>query len=115
MSAAVGFVSLFGVAVMAGVIYLTEMERHAAQGLELREAALEGACTELRPLLMLITVALLGMLPAAMATGIGSDIQRPLATVIVGGLASTLVITVLVLPCLYYGIHLRQAKDGNGG
>lgn len=113
VSAAVGFVSLFGVAVMAGVIYLTEMENRAGEGLGLREAVLEAAGTELRPLLMLITVALLGMLPAALATGIGSDIQRPLATVIVGGLACTLVITVLVLPCLYYGMYRGRSENKN--
>jgi cobalt-zinc-cadmium resistance protein CzcA len=102
VSAAVGFVSLFGVAVMAGVIYVGEMRRRAEEpGAALKQAVLEGACTELRPLLMLITAAMLGMLPAALATGIGSDIQRPLATVIVGGLCSTVVLTTMVLPSLY--------------
>jgi cobalt-zinc-cadmium resistance protein CzcA len=102
VSAAVGFVSLFGVAVMAGVIYVGEMRRRTSEpGAPLKQAVLEAACTELRPLLMLITVAMLGMMPAALATGIGSDIQRPLATVIVGGLVSTLLLTTMVLPSLY--------------
>lgn len=110
VSAAVGFISLFGVAVMAGVIFISEIEkrRRLSTGAP-RAAVLEGACAELRPLLMLITVAMLGMLPAALATGIGSDIQRPLATVIVGGLFSTLLLTGLALPCLYVTVHrLRQ-------
>jgi cobalt-zinc-cadmium resistance protein CzcA len=111
VSAAVGFVSLFGVAVMAGVLSITEIERRRAEGTGLREAVLEGACTELRPLLMLMVVALLGMMPAAMAGGIGSDIQRPLATVVVGGLCSTLVLTLMVLPCLYYVV----ARKGEAG
>jgi cobalt-zinc-cadmium resistance protein CzcA len=102
VSAAVGFVSLFGVAVMAGVIYVGEMRQRTSEpGAPLKQAVLEAACTELRPLLMLITVAMLGMMPAALATGIGSDIQRPLATVVVGGLVSTLLLTTMVLPSLY--------------
>ena len=63
---------------------------------------MSGAKSQVRPMFMLIVVAMLGMIPAALATGIGSDIQRPLATVIVGGLASTLFLTLLVLPSLYY-------------
>lgn len=65
------------------------------------EAAITGAKAQLRPVLMMILVALLGMVPAARATGIGSDVQRPLATVVVGGLLSTLLLTLLVLPSLY--------------
>ncbi len=101
VSAAVGFISLFGVAVMVGVLYIAEMDRQR-ENLPLRAAVLAGAGAQLRPLLMLIVVAMLGMAPAALASGIGSDIQRPLATVILGGLASTLVLTLLVLPSLYY-------------
>src|SRR4030095_14769975 len=71
-------------------------------GVSLEEAVVEGARAQVRPMLLLILVAMLGMIPAATATGIGSDIQRPLATVIVGGLVSTLLLTLLVLPSLYY-------------
>jgi cobalt-zinc-cadmium resistance protein CzcA len=103
VSAAVGFISLFGVAVMSGVLYISEINRRRAEpGTSLEDAVILGARAQLRPSLMLILVAMLGMVPAARATGIGSDIQRPLATVVVGGLLSTLFLTLLVLPSLYY-------------
>jgi cobalt-zinc-cadmium resistance protein CzcA len=102
VSAAVGFISLFGVAVMSGVLYVSEINRRRAEpGTSLEDAVVQGARAQLRPTLMLILVALLGMVPAARATGIGSDIQRPLATVVVGGLLSTLLLTLTVLPSLY--------------
>jgi cobalt-zinc-cadmium resistance protein CzcA len=102
VSAAVGFISLFGVAVMSGVLYISEINRRRAEpGTSLEDAVILGAKAQLRPTLMLILVAMLGMVPAARATGIGSDIQRPLATVVVGGLLSTLLLTLLVLPSLY--------------
>jgi cobalt-zinc-cadmium resistance protein CzcA len=109
VSAAVGFISLFGVAVMSGVLYVAEMNRQRhAEGLALKQAVVAGACAQLRPRLILIVVAMLGMAPAALATGIGSDIQRPLATVVLGGLFSTLVLTLLVLPVLYYLVERRR-------
>jgi cobalt-zinc-cadmium resistance protein CzcA len=88
---------------MAGILYVSEIRRQL-QDYErpLKEAILVGACVQFRPLLILILVAMLGMMPAAFARGIGSDIQRPLATVVVGGLVSTLLLTLLVVPCLYY-------------
>jgi len=103
VSAAVGFISLFGVAVMSGVLYISEINRRRAEpGTSLSDAVILGAKAQLRPTLMLILVAMLGMVPAARAMGIGSDIQRPLATVVFGGLLSTLLLTLLVLPSLYY-------------
>jgi cobalt-zinc-cadmium resistance protein CzcA len=102
VSAAVGFVALFGVAVMTGVLYVSEIGRLRKQGKPLREAVLEGARVQLRPRLILGTVAMLGITPAALATGIGSDVQRPLATVVFGGLVSTLFLTLIALPPLYY-------------
>ncbi len=103
VSAAVGFVSLFGVAVMSGVLYLAEINRMMRDyDRPLKEAVLVGACVQLRPLLILITAAMLGICPAAFATGIGSDVQRPLATVVFGGLLATLLLTLLALPPLYY-------------
>ena len=102
VSAAVGFISLFGVAVMSGVLYISEIARHRrAGGLSLVDAVLEGSRAQLRPVLMVIAVAAFGMVPAMLAQGIGSDIQRPLATVVVGGLTSTLILTPLALPALY--------------
>src|SRR6266852_771459 len=84
VSAAVGFISLFGVAVMSGVLYISEINRRRQEpGMSLQQAVVGGARSQFRPLLVVILVAALGMMPAALARGIGSDIQRPLATVIV--------------------------------
>jgi heavy metal efflux system protein len=114
VSAAVGFISLFGVAVMSGVLYLSEINRRRrVPGVSLREAVIEGSRVQLRPVLMVVMVAALGMVPAMVARGIGSDIQRPLATVVVGGLASTLMLTPFALPAvLWLGerLGLRGAK-----
>jgi cobalt-zinc-cadmium resistance protein CzcA len=111
VSAAVGFVSLFGVAVMSGVLILSEVNRRRRQpGAELRQTLIDGCLAQMRPVLMMIVVALLGMIPAARATGIGSDVQRPLATVVVGGLASTLALTFVGLPALYFVAARRRAK-----
>jgi cobalt-zinc-cadmium resistance protein CzcA len=102
VSAAVGFVSLFGVAVMSGVLVVAEINRQRLEaGTTAEEAVVRGALGQVRPVLMMILVALLGMVPAARAIGIGSDVQRPLATVVVGGLFSTLLLTLVALPCLY--------------
>jgi len=100
VSAAVGFISLFGVAVMSGVLYLSEINRRRTAGLPLRDAVIEGSRAQLRPVLMVVIVAALGMVPAMVAHGIGSDIQRPLATVVVGGLTSTLFLTPIALPAV---------------
>jgi heavy metal efflux system protein len=109
VSAAVGFISLFGVAVMSGVLYVDEIRRQRRDyERPLKEAVLVGACAQLRPRLILIIVALLGIVPATFAAGIGSDIQRPLATVIFGGLFSTLFLTLFALPCLYYVAERRR-------
>ncbi len=114
VSAAVGFISLFGVAVMSGVLYLSEINRRCrAPGVSLREAVIEGSRVQLRPVLMVVMVAALGMVPAMVARGIGSDIQRPLATVVVGGLASTLILTPLALPAVFWlgeRLGLRRAN-----
>jgi cobalt-zinc-cadmium resistance protein CzcA len=106
VSAVVGFISLFGVAVMSGVLYIAEVRRRRADaGEDLREVAVEAAAVQFRPMLLLIVVAMLGMIPAALASGIGSDIQRPLATVVVGGLVSTLLLTLVALPAVYVLAH----------
>lgn len=111
VSAAVGFISLFGVAVMSGVLVVAEINRQRTQeGARLEEAILRGAVAQVRPVLMMIIVALLGMIPAARASGIGSDVQRPLATVVVGGLFSTLLLTLLALPGMYYLVERRKER-----
>lgn len=113
VSAAVGFISLFGVAVMSGVLVIAEINRirRAEPDLPARDAIIRGALGQLRPVLLMVVVALLGMVPAARASGIGSDVQRPLATVVVGGLLSTLFLTLLALPSLYALTVPGRAKD----
>ena len=112
VSAAVGFISLFGVAVMSGVLVVAEINRlrRISGDLPLNDVIAQGAAAQVRPVLMMILVALLGMVPAARATGIGSDVQRPLATVVVGGLVSTLFLTLLALPSLYC-LTQRKKKE----
>jgi cobalt-zinc-cadmium resistance protein CzcA len=103
VSAGVGFVSLFGVAVMSGVLLVSHINLiRIEEGADFGDAVRRGASTQLRPIFMMMTVALLGLIPAARAIGIGSDVQRPLATVIVGGLFSALLLTFVTLPALYY-------------
>jgi cobalt-zinc-cadmium resistance protein CzcA len=112
VSAAVGFVSLFGVAVMSGVLNISEITRQRGNGQRsLPEAALAGASVQFRALLTLIVVAMLGMVPAALARGIGSDVQRPLATVVLGGLISTLLLNLLAMPCLYCLAHRHLRRS----
>ena len=116
VSAAVGFVSLFGVAVMSGVLVVSEINRRLrVEGTSIHDAVVQGALSQLRPVLMMIVVALLGMVPAARATGIGSDVQRPLATVVVGGLASTLFLTFLALPALCFVFKRGTSVTPSGG
>jgi predicted RND superfamily exporter protein len=113
VSSAVGFIALFGVAVQNGVIMVANLNRvhNAGEGNgDLREAVVLAAGERLRPVLMTATVATLGMLPAALARGIGSDVQRPLTTVVVGGLAGATLLTLLVLPALYYVVEQRFTR-----
>ena len=101
VSSAVGFISLFGISVQNGVLMVSNLNHLRDSGLELVEAVARGAEERFRPVLMTATVATLGLVPAAIARGIGSDVQRPLATVIVGGLVTATLLTLLVLPVLY--------------
>ncbi len=89
-------------------------EGTAAAPMPLLDAIKQGARDELRPILMMMLVAMIGLIPASLATGIGSDVQRPLATVIVGGLASALVLTLLVLPALYYTLERSTRRNEAG-
>ena len=112
VSAAVGFISLFGVAVMSGVLVVSEINRRRRdQRVATRDAVVQGSLAQMRPVLMMVLVAMLGMVPAARATGIGSDGQRPLATVVVGGLLSTLVLTLFALPALYWFVARRTENS----
>ncbi|TWT45861.1 Cobalt-zinc-cadmium resistance protein CzcA [Phycisphaerae bacterium RAS1] len=97
----VGFIALFGVAVLNGVVMVSYFNQLVRQGLTLDDAVAKGAMLRLRPVLMTATVASLGLIPLLLSSGIGSEVQRPLATVVVGGLASSTLLTLLVLPALY--------------
>ncbi|RPH33687.1 MAG: efflux RND transporter permease subunit [Bacteroidales bacterium] len=110
VSSAVGFIALFGVSIQNGVIMIAHINTLRKQGMELKEAVLSGARHRFRPIIMIATVAVLGLLPASLSTGIGSDVQRPLATVIVYGLMLATIITIYVLPALYY---MMEKKWGN--
>ncbi|MGB0083105.1 MAG: CusA/CzcA family heavy metal efflux RND transporter [Terracidiphilus sp.] len=101
VSSAVGFLALFGVSVEVGVIMLEYINQLRARGNPIEDAAVEGAVLRLRPIMMTMLVATLGLLPAAMSHAIGSDSQRPFAIVIVGGLLANLVISIFLLPTLY--------------
>jgi heavy metal efflux system protein len=102
VSSAVGFIALFGVSIQNGVIMMSHMNALRKDGFELKDAVLAGARHRFRPILMIATVAIVGLFPASVSTGIGSDVQRPLATVIVYGLLFATIITLYVLPPLYY-------------
>jgi cobalt-zinc-cadmium resistance protein CzcA len=99
--ASVGFIALFGVAVLNGVVLVSYINQLRAEGRPVDEAAVEGAMLRLRPVLTTATVASLGLIPLLLSTGIGSEVQRPLATVVVGGLVSSTALTLIVLPALY--------------
>ncbi len=101
VSSGIGTLALFGVAVETGVIMIEYINQLRAKGYGIHEAAVEGAVLRLRPIMMTMLVATLGLLPAAISTGIGSDSQKPFAIVIVGGLSATLLLSVFVLPTLY--------------
>jgi cobalt-zinc-cadmium resistance protein CzcA len=101
VSSSVGFLALFGVSVQTGVIMLEYINQLRVRGHSIEESAVEGAVLRLRPIMMTMLVATLGLLPAAMSRGIGSDSQRPFAIVIVGGLISDLVMSIFLLPTLY--------------
>jgi heavy metal efflux system protein len=110
VASGVGFIALFGVAVQNGIIMLANLNRMRKSGLELHEAIMKGATERLRPVLMTATVATLGMLPAAIHTGVGSDVQRGIATVVVGGLAIATALTLFVLPSMYHVVEERAER-----
>lgn len=101
ISAAVGFIALFGIAILNGVVMVSYIEQRRADGLDPVVAASQAAMTRLRPVLMTATVASLGFLPMAISTSSGAEVQRPLATVVIGGLISATLLTLLVLPAVY--------------
>ena len=109
ISAGVGFIALSGVAVLNGLVMISFVRSLRAQGRPLLEAVREGALGRLRPVLMTALVASLGFVPMAFNVGAGSEVQRPLATVVIGGIVSSTLLTLLVLPVLYRWLHRREA------
>lgn len=110
ISAAVGFIALSGVAVLNGLVMLTFINRLRTDGASLDDAVFNGAMARLRPVLMTALVASLGFLPMALATGTGAEVQRPLATVVVGGILSSTVLTLVVLPVLYRSFTRERSE-----
>ena len=99
--ASIGFIALFGVAVLNGLVLISTINRLRGEGQTVHQAILEGAKTRLRPVLMTAMVAILGFLPMALSTGSGAEVQKPLATVVIGGLFTSTLLTLIVLPVIY--------------
>jgi cobalt-zinc-cadmium resistance protein CzcA len=111
VSAAVGFIALSGVAVLNGLVMLTFIKQLIEEGTPFFPAIFKGAVTRLRPVAMTALVASLGFVPMALATGTGAEVQKPLATVVIGGLISATLLTLLVLPALYARFGVRKAPS----
>jgi cobalt-zinc-cadmium resistance protein CzcA len=112
ISAGVGFIALFGVAVLNGVVLMSYILQMREEGMTAREAALHGAEIRLRPVLMTALVASLGFMPMALSTSVGAEVQRPLATVVIGGLITSTLLTLVVLPSLYAWVEgRREARE----
>ncbi len=99
--ASVGFISLFGIALMNGIVLATYFNELMEKGLDIDTVSIHGACLRLRPVLMTAITTALAMIPLLLSTGTGSEVQRPLATVVVGGLITSTILTLLVIPALY--------------
>jgi heavy metal efflux system protein len=112
ISAAVGFIALSGVAVLNGLVMIAFIRSLRDEGMSLDKAIVEGALTRLRPVLMTALVASFGFVPMAIATGTGAEVQRPLATVVIGGILSSTMLTLLVLPILYWLAHRNDEQAG---
>jgi cobalt-zinc-cadmium resistance protein CzcA len=113
ISAGVGFIALCGVAVLNGVVMLSYINQLRDEGRTLLDAVREGARTRLRPVLMTALVASLGFVPMALSHGTGAEVQRPLATVVIGGLITSTLLTLFVLPTLYAWLEARTAAPGD--
>jgi cobalt-zinc-cadmium resistance protein CzcA len=110
ISAGVGFIALSGVAVLNGLMMVAFFNQLREEGKSVREAVVEGALTRLRPVLMTALVAALGFVPMALATGPGAEVQRPLATVVIGGILSATFLTLVLLPAIYDTSERRHAR-----
>jgi len=106
----IGFIALFGIALTDGLVLISRFEHLRAKGLELRQAVIEGCASKLRPVLMTTITTALGLLPLVTTTGTGSEIQRPLAIVVIGGLVSSTLLTLIVIPTLYESLAERTSR-----
>ena len=111
ISAGVGFIALSGVAVLNGLVMLSFIRQLWQDTGELTKSIIDGAMVRLRPVLMTALVASLGFIPMALNTGTGAEVQRPLATVVIGGIISSTILTLLVLPVLYEWVHRRKQTE----
>lgn len=107
---AIGFIAVFGVAMLNGIVMVTFLNDLRRQGLPIREAVQQGAALRLRPVLMTASVAILGLIPMLLSTGVGAETQRPLATVVVGGLFTSTALTLLILPLMYEWAEQRAER-----
>jgi cobalt-zinc-cadmium resistance protein CzcA len=110
ISAAVGFIALSGIAILNGLVMVSFIRELLKDKLPLDQAITEGALTRLRPVLTTALVASLGFIPMALNTGIGSEVQRPLATVVIGGIMSSTLLTLFVIPALYRLLHREKTQ-----
>jgi heavy metal efflux system protein len=110
ITAAVGFIALTGVAVLNGVVLVSYFNQLREEGKDLLASVMEGSLTRLRPVLMTAAVAALGFVPMALATGAGAEVQRPLATVVIGGILSSTFLTLVLLPVLYEWIECKTSS-----
>jgi Cu/Ag efflux pump CusA len=113
--ASVGFIALLGIAVLNGLVMITQFNQLLAQGLPLSASVREGALRRLRPVLMTAAITALGMVPLLLATGPGSEIQRPLAVVVTGGLVSATLLTLVLMPMLFARFGRARSDSGAGG
>ncbi|MGH8077943.1 MAG: efflux RND transporter permease subunit, partial [Lysobacter sp.] len=107
---AIGFIAVFGVAMLNGIVLVSFLNELRDKGLSPREAVLQGTAMRLRPVLMTASVAILGLVPMLLSSGVGAETQRPLATVVVGGLISSTLLTLILLPVLYEWLETRSDR-----
>ncbi|MGG6462512.1 efflux RND transporter permease subunit [Solilutibacter silvestris] len=110
---AIGFIAVFGVAMLNGIVLVSFLNELRDKGLSVREAVVQGTALRLRPVLMTASVAILGLVPMLLSTGVGAETQRPLATVVVGGLISSTLLTLILLPVLYEWLELRAERNAS--
>jgi Cu/Ag efflux pump CusA len=113
LSASVGFIALFGIAVLNGVVLISAINALRASGQSIEDAVRHGAADRLRPVIMTALVASLGFVPMALSTSPGSEVQRPLATVVIGGLVTSTLLTLFVLPLLYRALSGWRERTGD--